>query len=244
MAAPEPGVLQPGALQPRALQPGALQQGVVQPGIFQPYLGRSISTWRLWEVYTDTHELHVQFFVHGTLADILPVYIYRRSTPANQFGSETDPNGVERAVPGDRLSPSLRKPPNHDPQQGPCTLPDMVVRWLWEGVSLVEMTLRYVQKYARGAGVVTMGDNAATWGNAEDGQFSVSLTVDHETYLFACMLDQTRWPLIYDCHVRQWILPDCPPPRAGQALREPRVVPRRAAQWLCSEALRLGARRL
>jgi hypothetical protein len=227
MAALEPGELQHG--------PGGLQPGIVQPGIFQPYLGRSISIWRLWEVYTDTHELHVQFFVHGTLADILPVYVYRRSTPANQFGSETDPHGVTRAVPGDRLSPSLRKPANHDPQQGPYTLPDMIVQWLWEGVSLVEMTLRYVQKYARGDAACTIHDNAATW-----GEFSVKVT---ETVLFECTHDGEQSPLIYDCHVRQWILPDCPPPRAGQALREPRVVPRQAAQWLRSEALRLGARR-
>ena len=222
MAAPELGVLQAGAL---------------QPGIFQPYLGRSISMWRLWEVspFGGSGELHVQFFVDGTLANILPVYIYRRDP---QFGSETDPNRVMRAVLGDRLSPSVRKPANHDPQQGPCTLPDMVVQWLWEGVSLVEMTLRYVQKYARGKGDVTINDNAATW-----GQFSVSVNVT-ETYLFECTHNGELSPLIYDCHVRQWIMPDCPPPRAGQALREPRVVPRRAAQWLSGEALRLGARRL
>ena len=51
-------------------------EGMAAPGVFQPFLGRAVSIWRLWEVFTDTNELHVQFFLHGTLADILPVYIY------------------------------------------------------------------------------------------------------------------------------------------------------------------------
>lgn len=222
-----------------ATNPGTTQPGIVQPGIFQHYLGSTISIWRIWEVFTDTHELHVQFFKQGTLADILPVYIYRRSTAASPFGSETDPHGVRRAVPGDRLSPSLRKPLNHDPQEGPYVLPNMVVQWLWEGVSLAEMTLRCVQKYARGGGAVTVSEDAATW-----DQFSVNVRKDHETYLLGCTLNygETQSHIIYDCHLRQWILPDCPTPRVGQALPQPRLVPRRAAQWLCSEALRLGAR--
>jgi hypothetical protein len=187
----------------------------------------------------------VQFFVDGTLADILPVYVYRRSDPANQFGSETDPHGVTRAVPGDRLSPSLRRPLNRDPQRGPHTLPDMVVQWLWDGVSLVEMTLRFVPRYARGAAVVAIGDNAATW-RANGGQISVSLTVGHGTYLFACTLEdgETHGPLTFDMHERQWILPDIVPPQPGAPLPWPRPVPRQAALWLSSEASRLGARRV
>jgi hypothetical protein len=216
-------------------------------GVFQPCLHeRPISIWRLWEVFTDTNELHVQYFVDGTLADILPVYIYRRSTLASQFGSETDPDGETRAVPGDRRSPSLRKPLNRDPQQSPWTLPDMIVQWMWQGISLAEMTLRSVDKYARGADLVVIGNGQAAWGDAGGGRFSVNLTVGHETFLFSCTLEdgETRSPLLFDIHLKQWILPDATPARPGHALSWPRAVPRKAMQWLCSEALRLGARRL
>jgi hypothetical protein len=107
------------------------------------------------------------------------------------------------------------------------------------------MTLRFVPRYARGAGVVAIGDNTATWG-ADGGQFSVSLTVDYGTYLFACTLEdgETQAPRTFDLHERQWILPDIVPPQPGAPLPWPRLVPRQAAHWLCSEASRLGARRV
>ena len=121
----------------------------------------------------------------------------------------------------------------------------MVVQWMWAGVSLVEMTAGTVHKYARATDFVSTDDRQAAWGNAEDGQFSVSLTVGHGTFLFTCTLEdcETRSPLVFDTHIRQWILPDATPARPGCALSWPRPVPRKAVQWLYSEALRLGARR-
>ena len=197
------------------------------PGVFQQCMGTSTSIWRLWE--TDA-KLHVQYHVDGTLADILPVYIYTRPSQESQFGSETQPNGVTLPVPGDRKSPSICKPFNHDPEQTPRTLPDMVVQWMWCGMSLAELVEKYIKEQPRQADLIT------------SGLFSVRVVMGSAgSCMFACTEDAHEHPLLFDRTLKQWTLPDAVPACPGRALSLPRPVPREAVQWLYAEVRRRNA---
>jgi len=193
------------------------------PGVYQLYLGRSISFSKVKEVRGP--ELHVILSVLDTLNTCW--YIYRRAEAAPLFGTETDPDGHTRELAGDGLSRCIVDRHRPDDYRH---LPNLVLLWLWTGLSLSQITVRYVNRHPRQAVAVTFTHMQAQWGGN-----CVRAVVDQGFvyYLGTEGTDEDFQELHFDSHVRAWCLP-----RTGTP------VPRHVAQWLVDEAYRLGMDRL
>lgn len=213
------------------------------PGAFQPFLGRTISIIKVKEVRGG--ELHVMLNTSDTLRDHQTWYIYRRPTgpqgldaqPAMEvgedeaqrglvvqgFGTETDPHGHTRLVGGDGRSPSIVE---RDHPERFRHLPNFVLAWLWLGLSLTQLTMRYICRHARSRDATTVSDGAAQWCGK-----SVRAAIDEQrtVYYLGTEAGENFEELVFDKQLRNLCLPTTFTP-----------LPRHIAQWLASEAVRLG----
>jgi hypothetical protein len=195
------------------------------PGVYQPYLGRSISIINVKELRGQ--ELHVILHVLDTLNTCW--YIYRRpeaappALVADGFGTETDPDGHTRLLSGDGRSPSIIERDN--PEQF-RHLPNLVLMWLWMGLSLTQITMRYIPRHPRTTQVARFTHLEAQWG----GNF-VRAFIDQGFIYYLGKEDviQDFQELVFDQNRRNWCLPLTLTP-----------LPRHVAQWLAAEAYRLG----
>jgi hypothetical protein len=197
------------------------------PGVYQPYLGHAISIIKVKEVRGP--ELHVILHVLDTLNTCW--YVYRRADAAPlalaAFGTETGPDGDTRPVTGDGRSPSVVE---RDRPQEFRHLPNLVLLWLWVGLSLTQITMRYVRRHPRQALAVTFTHMEAQWGG---NRVRAYMDQGFVYYVGNEGTNDDFQELFFDHHVRAWCLPLAGTP-----------VPRHVAQWLAEEAYRLGMDRL
>jgi len=199
------------------------------PGVYQPFLGRAISIIQVKEVRGQ--ELHAILNILDTVNTSW--YVYKRAHTAHTFlvedlfGTETDPNGHIRLLASDGRSPSIRDRHNPDNFRH---LPNLVLLWLWMGLSLTQITMRYIRKHPSSMHAATFTLLEARWGSN-----CVQAVVDHGFVHFLGKEenDSNFVELVFDQHLRNWCLPVTFTP-----------IPRHIAQWLASEAYRLGMEQL
>ena len=198
------------------------------PGVYHPYLGRSISIFYVKEVRGP--ELHVILHVLDTLNTSW--YIYRRAEAAppalaaHGFGTETDPDGHTRELSGDGRSPSILERDSVDQFRH---LPNLVLMWLWMGLCLTQITMRYVRRHPRTAQAATFTHLEARWG----GNVVRAFVDQGFIYYVGSENDGDFQELVFDQIRRNWCLPVTLTP-----------LPRHIVQWLALEAYRLGMDRL
>ena len=196
------------------------------PGVFHVYLGRTPSLIKMKEL--PAGELHVMLHTTDTLSDYNSWFIYKRpedgtETGPHGFGSETDPEGCTWWLQGDGRSPSIRE----DRGRGEYShLPNLVLLWLWVGLPLAQLTMRYVRRHDRSqqATMLTVANGLAQFGG------SVRVAVELPCFIFVGAEDgEDLGELVFDNRLKHWCLPRTFTP-----------LPRHIVQWLASEAVRLG----